>query len=213
MLTRIKSVIATAVIIMSFFSSVVYTACNKPKYTYIDPCEGIECKNNGICISGACDCTTGYTGQYCEKKAITPYLGKWSFSQQLISSNNNPVSGPEKKYEVTVTEGAESVTFLNFNGLLGDASFNASARIAMEIGYLANGIDSILIESYVVSTQDNFVFPKNQPLGSSKIQLLKGEGHINNLGTQMSGDFTIVYPDSAKGSVQDKYTFSATYIN
>ena len=32
----------------------------------IDPCEGVDCGENGQCISGNCDCNEGYTGENCE---------------------------------------------------------------------------------------------------------------------------------------------------
>lgn len=28
----------------------------------VDPCEGIQCGPNGICVNGGCDCDEGYTG-------------------------------------------------------------------------------------------------------------------------------------------------------
>jgi|GEM_PF-4220779 len=213
MLTRLKSVLATVLVLLVVFSSVTYTACNKKKYTYIDPCEGIECKNNGICISGECDCTTGYTGTYCDKKAITPYLGNWAFSQQLKTSNNQVVSGPVKNYEVAITENSKGVTYLSFDGLMGEGAFMPDVRIAMQIGEITYGADSIIVETDIPSSQNNFVFLRNQPLGSSVIQLIKGEGYINSTGTQISGEFWVSYPDSVKGAVQDKYSFTASYIN
>lgn len=32
----------------------------------IDPCAGVDCGINGICLSGACDCEDGYSGMNCE---------------------------------------------------------------------------------------------------------------------------------------------------
>lgn len=216
MFTRIKSILGTVLLMVVVFSTVTYTACNKQKYTYNDPCEGIICQNNGTCFSGECDCTAGYTGDFCDTKANAPYLGRWSFTQKRLTSDNNPVGGPEKTYEVNITEDSKGVVYLSLNGFMGESTYNALARIAMQIGTTTvwdNKLDSVVVETEISSTQYNFVFPRYQTLGNSQVQLLKGEGEINSLGTQMSGEFWITYPDTAKGIVEDRFSFGATYIN
>ena len=32
----------------------------------VDPCAAVSCGSNGSCVSGACECTDGYTGAQCE---------------------------------------------------------------------------------------------------------------------------------------------------
>ena len=32
----------------------------------VDPCEGIVCQHDGMCIDGVCQCVDGYSGDYCE---------------------------------------------------------------------------------------------------------------------------------------------------
>jgi len=33
-------------------------------------CENTLCKNGGVCVDGTCDCPEGYTGSYCDQRAI-----------------------------------------------------------------------------------------------------------------------------------------------
>jgi hypothetical protein len=61
----IRSVITTALTTLLLFASVLYTGCFKDA---LDPCAKVTCQNGGTCSGGSCDCPTGYTGTYCEKR-------------------------------------------------------------------------------------------------------------------------------------------------
>ncbi len=209
---QFKGIAVPGLLVVMAFVITVYTAC-KEKYTPSpDSCAGIVCQNNGVCIQGECDCTAGYTGQFCADKAIAPYIGKWSVTQEVVSSNGKPLSGIISTYEMNITEDPSGVTILNFSGFMGPAGFNnVRGRIGMTIDFDkdANGN---YVETEVPTNPSNFIFHRYQPLGQSKKQLLKGEGSINSLGTQLSGEFYVIYADTT-GPVEDKIIFSATYIN
>lgn len=206
-----KSIFATIFLTGLIFCTVVYTSCKKTPYTYTDSCTGIVCENNGTCFSGKCSCTAGYTGDKCEKKANAPYIGKWNVTQQTIASNNQDIIGTIKNYEVLITEDPVGVTSLRFAGFMADASYTALVRIAMTIGYI-DADSNTKTEIDVPAAASSFVFKRYQPLGTSTIQLVKGQGTINALGTQMSGEFYLIYPDSAK-AIEERVSFSASYIN
>lgn len=210
---RIKTVIVTAVLVAMAFITTFIAACKKERYVPgPDKCAGIVCNNNGVCIQGECDCTSGYTGQFCESKAIAPYIGKWSVTQEIVSRNNKPQSGLVSTYEMNITEDPSGVTILNFSGFMGQSAFNnVKGRIGMTIDFDkdANGN---YVETEVPTTPSNFIFKRYQPLGQSGKQVLKGEGGINSLGTQLNGEFYIIYAD-VTGPVEDRITFSATFIN
>lgn len=209
-LTRITG---TSLVVLMVFISVVHTACKKDKDTSSGACAGIVCQNNGVCISGICDCTAGYTGEFCQDKAISPYLGKWAVTEEVISSNGQPVSGDKKNYEMTISEDPSGVTIFNISDFAGEPGFdNVRGRIAMTIGEERNS-NGALVETEMPAEPSSFVFIRYQPLGQSTKQLVKGEGSINSLGTSLSGEYYIVYPDSAKGAVEDRISFSATYLN
>ena len=50
-------------LIYLFFTVVMFTACGDDP---IDPCAGIDCSANGVCVDGTCDCEDGYSGDNCE---------------------------------------------------------------------------------------------------------------------------------------------------
>ncbi len=43
-----------------------------------DPCEGVTCLNDGICLDGTCDCSTGYSGADCGTHCSEDILGIWT---------------------------------------------------------------------------------------------------------------------------------------
>lgn len=53
-------------IILYLTLALLFIACGED-----DPCEGIVCGDNGICVNGGCDCDEGYTGLACND-IITP---------------------------------------------------------------------------------------------------------------------------------------------
>lgn len=205
---------SAALLVTAAFSITLYTACKKEKYTPVpDKCAGIVCKNNGVCIQGECDCTAGYSGEFCDNKNIAPYIGNWSVTQEVVSTNGKTVTGRTSTYTMTISEDPSGVTILNFSNFMGEPGFdNVLGRIGMTIDFIKDDNGNFVTESEVPAEPSNFIFKRYQSLGQSGKQLLKGEGSINSLGTQMEGEFYIVYADTL-GPVEDRIKFSATYIN
>lgn len=54
--------------LFTLFAAVSLSSCRKETP---DPCEGITCVNDGVCINGTCDCPTGYSGAACQTE-LTP---------------------------------------------------------------------------------------------------------------------------------------------
>lgn len=210
---RAKSVIVTFLLVSSVFIITFIAACKKEKYVPgPDKCAGIVCQNNGSCVEGVCDCTAGYTGEFCQNKAIEPYIGKWSVSQEIVSRNDKPLTGEISNYVMNITEDPSYVTVLHFGGFMGNAEFNnVKGRIGMTVDFIQNQ-NGIYEEAEVPAAPANFIFNRYQPLGQSGKQLVKGEGEINSLGTQLTGEFYVVYADST-GPIEDRIRISATYIN
>lgn len=208
-----KGMASAALLVTAAFSITLYTACKKEEYTPVpDKCAGIVCKNNGVCIQGECDCTAGYSGEFCDNKNIALYIGNWSVTQEIVSTNGKPVSGRTSTYTITISEDASGVTILNFSNFMGEPGFNnVLARIGMTIDFVKDENGNYSTESEVQSDPSNFIFRRYQVLGQSGKQLLKGEGAINSLGTQMSGEFYVVYADTT-GPAEDRIKFSADYI-
>jgi hypothetical protein len=56
-----------------------------------EPCEGVECLNDGICIDGLCDCPEGFTGSRCEVN-LDPCLIKDCVNADTCFVNNQNVA-------------------------------------------------------------------------------------------------------------------------
>lgn len=66
-----RQILLTTLTFLSIASITLYTSCEK------DQCSRLQCQNGGICVSGVCQCTTGYEGTQCETRSIDRYLGTY----------------------------------------------------------------------------------------------------------------------------------------
>jgi hypothetical protein len=80
-MNRFKNIIFSAVLSLGAFSAITYTACTK------DECKDVVCQNGGTCVSGTCNCTTGYEGTNCETESRTKFIKSWSAADQIGSTN------------------------------------------------------------------------------------------------------------------------------
>lgn len=208
----LNGLLLTVGIVITLFSTVVYSSCKKTAEVVDQACIGVICQNNGVCIDGSCSCTGGFSGRHCEVKNNARYIGKWNFSQQIISSNDQASIGKVSNYEVSISEDAAGVTVIRIDGFYGLPSSRVTARIGMKIDLVetaGGGIEEV----DVLASPSNFVFKRYQPLQATSIQLVKGQGSINELGTQITGTFETIRPNSVKGAVEETITFTAEYID
>lgn len=205
------SFLTTFVIILSVFLVTVYSSCKKEQYTYVNKCADVLCENNGTCIDGNCSCTLGYTGERCENKANTAYIGKWQVTQKVTSSNKKENVGSEKTYDIEISESPESVTTIDIKGFFGEPDAIIKGKVSYKIG--TEEQDGAIVETFVIATPSNFVFEKYQRIGNTNIQIIIGEGAINSLGTQLGADFSVTYPDKDMGVIDEQVNISAIYIN
>lgn len=57
-----RYILLSVILTLGIFTLVAYTACTKT-----DKCDSISC-NHGTCSDGICNCFSGYTGTYCDKR-------------------------------------------------------------------------------------------------------------------------------------------------
>lgn len=60
-------------IFMALGTSVMFNACKDD-----DPCDGVECKNGGICNDGNCACLIGYEGSDCGTQTRAKFLAVYN---------------------------------------------------------------------------------------------------------------------------------------
>lgn len=209
-MSQLRNILVTLGVVLAIFTTVTYMSCKKTTYTYNDECANVSCQNGASCYKGNCNCILGYEGEFCEKKSIAPYLGKWDVGQVNIGSSDSTAIGDTARYEISITEG-EGPTVLIINGLLGSASNNGmKGRINLDYGLIES--DTGLVEVEVISSSDKFIINKYQVFKSSGRQIMKATGSINSFGTYFFATLYLTGPDSTLGSVRDTLRLTAAYI-
>lgn len=209
-MNQLKNILATLGVVLAIFTTVTYMSCKKTTYTYNDECANVSCQNGASCYKGSCTCVLGYEGEFCEKKSIAPYLGKWDVSQLNIGSSDSTAIGDTARYEISISEG-EGPTVLIIDGLLGSTSNNGiKGRLSLDYGLIEE--DTGFVEVETLSTSDKFIINKYQVFKSSGRQVMKATGSINSFGTYLFATLYLTGPDSTLGSVRDTLRLTAAYI-
>lgn len=69
---NIKNITFSALLAIGAFAAVTFTACNQ------DECKDVVCSNGGTCVSGTCQCTTGYEGTSCQTLSTAKFIKTWT---------------------------------------------------------------------------------------------------------------------------------------
>lgn len=72
----IRNIAFSALLAVGAFTMVTYTACNT------DECKDVVCNNGGTCVSGTCNCPTGYEGTDCSTLSRAKFIGTWTGSDK-----------------------------------------------------------------------------------------------------------------------------------
>lgn len=79
----IRNIAFSALLSIGAFTTVTYVACNP------DPCKDVVCSNGGTCVSGNCDCATGYEGTTCQTEVRSKFVDTWTAADKNITSGDN----------------------------------------------------------------------------------------------------------------------------
>lgn len=67
----IRNIMFSALLTVGAFTTMTYVACNP------DACKDVVCQNGGTCVTGTCNCTTGYSGTNCESEVRKTYFNTY----------------------------------------------------------------------------------------------------------------------------------------
>lgn len=96
MKARLKTILLSAIGVISAFSFVTLTSCDP------DKCKSISCAYGGICNEGKCLCQSGYEGPQCETLMKKKFLGTWVVTETGTISDS-------RQYSVVI-EGGPNMT-------------------------------------------------------------------------------------------------------
>lgn len=94
----IRNMAFSALLAVGAFTMVTYTACTK------DECEDVVCNNGGACVSGTCNCATGYEGTSCDTEVRKKFLKTWTASDKEVGGSDLPTYTPAIVAGASVTD-------------------------------------------------------------------------------------------------------------
>jgi hypothetical protein len=105
-MNRIKNIVFSALLTLGAFGAVTFTACNP------DECKDVVCNNGGNCVSGTCQCPTGYEGGSCETLSATKFSGTWRTNTEACT-----LSGSNSQYDITIAPSGTNAANLLISNL------------------------------------------------------------------------------------------------
>lgn len=107
----------TMVTIFCFFAlatAVTFTSCEK------DPCTELDCKNEGVCADGYCQCPAGFEGAECELTSASKFVGSYSGSLRCgnfpVQQDTVTIELINEPNQVRLKIGAGNTSLLGFEG-------------------------------------------------------------------------------------------------
>ncbi len=162
-----SGILITSIGVLLAFMSVVYTSCYKVAELNPEICQDLICQNKGYCFSDTakkthyCKCPFGYTGDSCSILVNQKFIGSWTITETLISSNNHSYSWGGTPYTGTMTAGSVPYAFF-INNFRGSTMFN-------EV--------NCVIDSLNDNLGNNFLFePEFTPIQNSNFHITGGNG-------------------------------------
>ena len=163
-----------------------------------DLCESVYCLNGGICVSGNCDCPSGYYGPHCEYSSAgyNCYFGNCSYTESLATYSTFAECMQE-----CGTSGAAGYNCVNGDcqyvtsnaeyGTLSECSLSCGSQECFSTPYYgAQTCNS----GYVAVSPTSCCISTNPYLGAEK-----GKCYTTCIGAKNDGNTTIVYGTGQEG--------------
>lgn len=112
----VRNIAFSALLAVGAFTMVTYTACNK------DECKDVVCNNGGTCVSGTCNCLSGYEGTNCQTVSAAALPGQYTASETC----QPPVTGGS--WSSTVSQSSNDKTKIVISNF-GASSTNVTGHV------------------------------------------------------------------------------------
>lgn len=181
----LRNIYVTGIYTLILFLSVGYAACSKeePAAPSTNKCATVQCKNGGSCANGTCTCNAGFEGTTCDIVSIERYLGTWSITEKIVGSSDPLKKSTIRTYKWTIKK-KDNINFL-IDDIMNNAQYDA---VPGEIGLVPSGSGSSR------ATALNFILRTTAFVSDpDKMQILEGNGTINDGGKYMTGAYVTTY--------------------
>lgn len=91
----IRNIAFSALLAVGAFTMVTYTACTK------DECKDVVCQNGGTCVTGTCNCPTGYEGTNCETITRDKFVGTYTGTENCTVGSDT--------YSITIDKNSDDL--------------------------------------------------------------------------------------------------------
>lgn len=164
-----KTILLSALTVMSAFTAVTYTSCNS------DKCKAIVCAYGGVCKDGTCVCAAGYEGTQCEIVTRDRYKGAWYVAEK--GTYTDPA-----QYMISIDNGSD-MTRMVIRGFANTINSEVNMRInSDEITIPLQTVDSFEIQGTGVLKSEGMYAKHGQ---------LTVRYTIRDLRTNMVNDFGV----------------------
>jgi hypothetical protein len=124
-------------LIASLMAFSLFVSCNE------DPCDNVNCLNNGFCVNGTCDCPVNYTGPTCSDQKTPSVIRLTAITVTKFPGSNNgaswdPVSNTFPDIFPVITDNNNDIILLN---LINDWIENADPSNSYTFNLPANGFE------------------------------------------------------------------------
>ncbi len=114
-----------------------------------EPCDNVNCGDNGICIEGTCSCDAGYDGTDCNIVIRSLFTGVYDV-EEICDTDPNFTD----TYESSINESFEGPQFITINNLYNFESQNLTnpdaANVRASVSNIG-GVYSLLIENQTIT--------------------------------------------------------------
>jgi len=109
-----------------------------------DECKDVTCNNGGTCVTGSCECTTGYEGTNCETETRAKFIGTYTTNGSVTCpvSGNGTLTGTS----ISITNSSSaankiviSVLGVNLTATVSGSSFTLDQSTQNNFTYTGNG--------------------------------------------------------------------------